>query len=493
MLKEVFGQSTSRRRFLIGASAFGALPLLQACSSAVATPTPAPAVAPASAAPTATAAPAQPAAVATTAPTAVATQPAATATTAPAAAAAPAGPKQATFTLWTGDVTMNDYLNRRFAEWAPSQPAWQLKTNFQQIPDPNTKELTALASGQGIPDMFSSQIDQFSRFQKGDICATAFTDLTPLIQAAGGPQNYVKLGIYSWKGKTYAIDWVASPVIYFYREDLFQAAGVKLPLVTFDDLLSEGKKLQDKKQYMDQFFLEPTFWVAEFDKYLEARNGPGVFDKDGKVLLDSPEAIDTLQFLSDLILKYKVTDLFDTGNAQTAGYERNQVAGTVMADWWANYVMATTYKDQVGKWRAQAMPQQVKGVDHTAAWGGQGITISQKSENRDLILDFYRFCFCVKENFAKIMVEDGYLPTMRSAWDLPAVANYQSPLLGNQNLGAVVSKVTSTMVDSYYGPFWNEHLPIVAKAVTSVLVDKAQPADALKTAATDLRGVIAKG
>jgi ABC-type glycerol-3-phosphate transport system substrate-binding protein len=497
MLPESFGYRASRRRLLLGVTVLAVGPVLQACGAAPAAPTPGPAAPAQPVAPTATTAAAQPAAAQPTT-AAPPTATVAAATTPPTATpvavnAATAAGGKATITLWTHDDGLVKFLGNRAAEWIPTKTGWEIKTDFQVVADPPTKELTALAAGQGVPELFGVQVDNFSRFQKGDICVNAFTDIGPLIKEAGGPENFVKLSIYSWKDKNYAVDWASSPVVYFYREDLFQEAGVKLPIETFDDLINEGQKVKAKGRFMDQFFLEPTFWIAEFSRFLEGRNGLGVFDKDGKVLLDSPEAIDTLQLLSDLSHKHKLLDVFDTGNAQVAGYQRNLVAGTVMADWWAHYVMAQTVKDQVGKWRAQAMPQQVKGVSSTPSWGGIGTTVYQKAPNRDLLLDFIKYSFLTKEHMVKVWTEIGFLPTMRSTWTLPDVVNFANPTLGDQKWGTVVAKAASTLVDPYYGPFWNEHIPIMGKAVNAVLVDNAKPDVALKAAAKDLRDLIAKG
>src|SRR5262249_10909828 len=161
-------------------------------------------------------------------------------------------------------------------------------------------------------------------------------------------------------------------------------------------------------------------------------------------------------------------------------YQRNLVAGTVMADWWAHYVMEAEVKEQVGKWKAQPMPQQVKGVNATPTWGGIGTTIYQKSPSRDLLLDLYSYAFLTKQHAVKVWTEIGFLPTMRSTWTLPEVATFQYPTLGGQTWGPVVAKAASTLVDPYYGPFWTEHIPIIGKAVNAVLVDKAAPDEALK-------------
>jgi ABC-type glycerol-3-phosphate transport system substrate-binding protein len=395
-------------------------------------------------------------------------------------------------TLWTHDDGLVSFLGNRFKEWIPSKPGWDIKTDFQVVADPPTKELTALAAAQGVPDFFGVQSDNFSKFQKGDICVNAFVPVDALIKEAGGPDAFVKLSIYSWKGKMYAADWAAGPLLYFYREDLFQAAGVKLPIETFDDLVNEGQKLKAKGQFMEQFNASGP-WLAKFDHYLEARNSQGVFDKDGNVLLDSQEAIDTLQMLSDLAHKQKVLDVYDTANAEVVGYQRNQVAGTVHADWWAHYIMAAEVKEQVGKWRAMVMPQQVKGVATAPLWGGIGTTIYQKSPVRDLLLDLYNFAFCKTENAVKVWTEIGFLPTMRSTWTRPEVLNFAYPTLGGQTWGQVAVQAATNLVAPYYGPFWNEHFPITGKAVYAVMMENAKPDEALKAAAKELRDLIAKG
>src|SRR5258708_21000497 len=349
LMNDMSGYRATRRRFLLGAGILAALPLIQACGAAPATPTSAPAAPAQPAAPTATTAPSQPAAAqptattSTTAPTATVASATTQPTVTPAAVAAATGGGKATITLWTHDDGLVSFMGNRFKEWIPSKPGWDIKTDFLVVPDPPTKELTALAANQGVPDFFGVQSDNFSKFQKGDICVNAFVPIDTLIKEAGGPDAFVKLSIYSWKGKMYAADWAAAPLLFFYREDLFQAAGVKLPIETFDDLANEGQKLKTKGQFIEQLNASGP-WLANFDQYLPARNVQGGFDKDGEGFLDTQQAIDTLQMMSDLAHKQKVLDVYDTSTAEVVGYQRNQVAGTIHADWWAHYIMEAEVK-----------------------------------------------------------------------------------------------------------------------------------------------------
>src|SRR5262249_23527217 len=285
------------------------------------------------------------------------------------------------------DFILKEFFKKRADEWAPKQTGWDINyDDFQVMSDPFTKFLTGVAANQGVPELMLIQIEQMSKFLKKDIAATALTDLSPLIKDAGGPENFIKLGVYSLKGKPYCVDTVAGAVVYFYREDLLQEAGVKLPILTFDDLVGEGQKLAAKGQYIDDAGLS-----GKFNRYLEMRNGSGVFDKEGKVLMDSPEAFEVLQLRSDMLHKHKVTSVPDTETGQTAAYQANKVAGIIYADWWPPFTMATKYKSTLGKWRAQMAPQIVKGVDRSTSLGGVGASIYQNALNKDLVTDFYKY------------------------------------------------------------------------------------------------------
>ncbi|MTI61759.1 MAG: sugar ABC transporter substrate-binding protein [Firmicutes bacterium] len=87
----------------------------------------------------------------------------------------------------------------------------------------------------------------------------------------------------------------------YYRKDLFEEAGVKPP-TTFDEWLEAARKLTvdtDGDGNIDQYGMTlrgmPPGNVGAFNAFLWSNNGD-LIDEEGNVVIDSPEAIETLEF-----------------------------------------------------------------------------------------------------------------------------------------------------------------------------------------------------
>jgi ABC-type glycerol-3-phosphate transport system substrate-binding protein len=130
----------------------------------------------------------------------------------------------------------------------------------------------------------------------------------------------VMLAECSRDGKLVSMPFNKSVPIYYYNKDLFARAGLdpeKFPETWSEFIATAGKLTQDTNndgtpEQWGTAFPGGASWMFQC---LLLQNGGDVFGPDGKtVTLDSPEAIGALQYLVDLLYKYKVAYL-------TTGYE----------------------------------------------------------------------------------------------------------------------------------------------------------------------------
>jgi len=124
-----------------------------------------------------------------------------------------------------------------------------------------------------------------------------FKDYFPVIEQA-----------LSFHGEPHALAYDLGPPLLYYNKSLFKQAGVKFPSATramsWDEFKGTARKLTDtgKRQYgyvqgFDFDWVIPWIWS----------NGGDYMDKGAtKSTLDSPQAMEAMQFLSDLFLKDKV-------------------------------------------------------------------------------------------------------------------------------------------------------------------------------------------
>ena len=104
---------------------------------------------------------------------------------------------------------------------------------------------------------------------------------------------------YTYDGHAWAVPMWTQSLMLYYRADLLKEAGLEVPK-TWDELLVAAEKLTtadrfgigiptSKHMYADQVFY--SFMLTA---------GADVFDKDGKVSINSPETIKTLDFYKEL-------------------------------------------------------------------------------------------------------------------------------------------------------------------------------------------------
>jgi multiple sugar transport system substrate-binding protein len=123
----------------------------------------------------------------------------------------------------------------------------------------------------------------------------------------------------TYRGKRWGLPWDGGSLVLYYNRDLFQAANVKEPdpkkALTWDELVTLAQRLTldaggrragesgfDPTR-VTQYGLDPNRGVWQL--YVFGAGGE-VIEKDGKVPIDSPQALGGLRFLEELLNKHAV-------------------------------------------------------------------------------------------------------------------------------------------------------------------------------------------
>ncbi|UOQ45439.1 sugar ABC transporter substrate-binding protein [Halobacillus salinarum] len=154
-------------------------------------------------------------------------------------------------------------------------------------------------NGGSSPDVFSG----------GTRWLTAFADMDgilPITDMASDklkeyPEALQKSSQY--KGEIYALPQAFSARALIYRSDL-----IKEPPKTWDELVATAKKVQEENSGMYGFAISGAAHVSTTTQYFNylLQNGGQVFDEDGNVAINSPEAVEALEYYRDFYTKEKV-------------------------------------------------------------------------------------------------------------------------------------------------------------------------------------------
>jgi len=108
-------------------------------------------------------------------------------------------------------------------------------------------------------------------------------------EGPGFKDKFLRWGLYSWAGKTYGIDQGLSLCVYYYRQDIFEQAGLDPnTFETYDNFIRAGQILKAKT---GSYLTITETASSTYPSLFLLQNDGGLFDQYGEVLLDSPQII----------------------------------------------------------------------------------------------------------------------------------------------------------------------------------------------------------
>lgn len=507
------GASLSRRVFLqVAGGAVLALPLLQACSSAPATPTaPAPTAVPhptdvlptPTSAPQATAAATTAAAAPTTAaaaPTGVATQAAAQSTLKPIANPQPVLPAQSLIlTMWDNKPHM-DTVAHILAELPKVQP--NLKVTIQAFPDAERETKYKLLATSGNPPDLSIGCC-------GDVPTFAELGLVLNLDDLVKRDNFDKTAFFAgslWEGlydpKTKYIgqgSLLALPVNFvfdlcYYNKAMFQKANVDEPKYdwTWDDLVAIAQKLTfdnngktptqagfDKDNIV-QFGLGGAQW-NEFDLVIAA--GGDYVTAENKVVIDSPETIKGIAFVQDLIQKYHVLPT-PSANKNIPAFPTGKVVAISKDGSW-NF---TIWTDAIKDFEWDVVPVPIGPIGKRVGYGGSNQFWSWNGvKQKDAAWDVMKWLVDPMMDLTYWGTQG--IPSVKEAalaLDFPKIAEFTPKMAKiSSEAGAYIQSSDPTIRSS-------EWKPVLAAELGLVWEGKETPEDACKKAQQKVEAIMTR-
>lgn len=297
-------------------------------------------------------------------------------------------------------------LNEMIKAFEKKYPDIKVNSELVAYNDYFTKLQTRIAGNQA-PDVFELNYENFVQYaSKGTLA-----DLSEFINGDKdfNPDqlNEQALKAYQYDGKQYGMVESFSNVVTFYNKDLFDSAGVEYPTADWkwEDELEAAKKLTDKNNQVWGTYSPVT--MNEFFK-VAAQNGGEVIDKNGNVTINSPQNLETLNYMIDNVGKYKVSpspaDM--SGQASEDLFKNGKLAILHTGIW-----MFGQFQDVPFKWDIQLEAGNKQKAHHFFA---NGIAVSKESKNQEAAYKFASF-MSASEEVAKIRVN--------ASWELPAITN----------------------------------------------------------------------
>lgn len=396
--------------------------------------------------------------------------------------------KPAKLVVW-GWESSNKALKLNMDDFKKQYP--NIDVEFQDIAssDLYQKFLVTANSGDQVPDVVTLETSHMA--QMVDI--NGLSDLTEKVKPYKDKMNQFKWADATKDGKIYAMPWDSGPVAMFYRKDIFEKAG--LPT----DPQEVAKKIRTAKDYMDAAkiikektgaYMNSSSRSVSDNRIFESmlwQRGLWYFDDKGKVTLDSPEVIETAQYLTDMMNNGYTFDAESWKDAWLNGYKDGKVATIIGASWYVGLLQSWIAPDNKGLWAAAPMPKWSEGDKWASANdGGSNLAINKNSKNQDAAWKFIEFMLGKESSQAKYVEGAGFFPSLETTYSDPV---YQKPVeyFGGQKVQSIFTETVKQVYPQAYTKDYPLANQLTTDAFAQIFLKKTPVAEAFKNAADQLR------
>ncbi|MFV1951825.1 MAG: ABC transporter substrate-binding protein [Nitrospinota bacterium] len=286
-----------------------------------------------------------------------------------------------------------------------------------------------------------------------------------------------------YNGNIYRVPMRTDAGMLYYRKDILKQAGLSPP-ETWDEFVDIALKLQSPPDVWG-FVFQGKQYEGLICNFLELVWGAGgdILDEKGIVRIDGPEAISALQWMSDILNRYKICPPgVTTYQEEESRHIFHEGRAIFMRNW--PYAWTLSQKDGSpiqGKIGIIPMVHK-KGGKSAATLGGWGFGISRFSKNKEAAWKFIRFATGY-EGQKILHFKNGAIPTRHKLFkdkDILAESPYYPDLY----------KVLLTARPRPSHPRYSQISDILQVYVSKAIVGQETPDIALKEAAKEIRRLI---
>jgi len=327
--------------------------------------------------------------------------------------------------------------------------------------DGKTKLLAAFNSGTApdVLELGSDWVAQFSSAEVLEELPVEYADTNKFVDFTLAP-GY-------WNNKLFAIPWVVDTRVMYYNKNILGNNGISLPS-TFEELFEAVEKIGTDSEFRAYGTNGPDahrlykkiitfFWSA----------GGEIFDKKGKLVLNSPENIKALELYCNLS-KFGGID-----NQKNLDMEfiKGKLGFWISGSWLLEKIKNENPELVFG---AMLIPG-INGQKGISFGGGEYLAINQKASNKALAVDFIKFLADGKNaiRFCKGLNGSGIPADKNFYKDEYFTTNPYRNLFAQQ---MKASKMTPVH------PQWLEIETVIETAAEKALYGKSKPKEALDEA-----------
>ncbi len=386
-----------------------------------------------------------------------------------------------TFMGWGAEGRYHELFDATFKAYPELSAKYEM--NYVMESDTLAKlRLQLAAGGSEVPDMMEINYSDTAEFASQGV----FADLSKAAQPYQSNTMPEVMKLAQFNGKLIGVPIQTKTLIWFYRKDLFDQAGIDPAKIrNTEDFIAAGRKLHAKfpKSYIWNLGSQTQgYIIAE----IASGNGARFFDAKGNYVIDTDPGVRAM--LLDL-KKIKdsgvVVDMNDWTPDWNKAFSDGTLASTLCAKWLADFIPDYAGKDLSGKW-AMALWPSIAGAQGGSESGGSLFAVLDKSRNKAAAADILTKMWMTKKAYDAIRQTKTFAawsPILKDAAAAPEARAipYFAPGAFDTEMAALKQFKLFT-----FSPKYNQELKILLPYVDKCLAGTMSADDALKGAQKDM-------
>jgi lactose/L-arabinose transport system substrate-binding protein len=386
------------------------------------------------------------------------------------------GQAKMTLTCWTWTAKcVDDWLAPAFEKLHPNV---DIEVTPMSHPDTHNKTFVSIATGSGTPDFLTIDSAYIQKFidQGGLVGMTDFVspiqDKFPAYKIANDSDP---------EGNVFGVPFDCGPVGLYYRRDIFDKYGVKLP-ETWEEYIAIGKQLRKNGVYITSVSIAG----AAMDQTLHGEVGQhglltqqqagSYFDRNLKPTLNTKESITAMKLIKRFVDEGITANVAQGSPAQYDMFNKGQLATIISAAWYVNVLNNFVTKDlpSYGQWRVAKLPAFVTGGVRASNLGGSELAIPllTPEDKKEVAMQFIEYC-CATLDGAKVHADYGEFPAYLPSYTTDIVQNKTFPMFQNQKVYKLFAEITPTVPTTWrIPPQYTEIQTILQAKMNAILTNK---------------------
>ncbi|HEX9830418.1 MAG TPA: ABC transporter substrate-binding protein [Thermodesulfobacteriota bacterium] len=291
----------------------------------------------------------------------------------------------------------------------------------------------------------------------------------------------MKAAIY--QDKVYAVPWYIDAGVLYYRRDLLEKYGFSPPK-TWYDLVRIASEVTRKEPNLYGFIWQGKQYeglVCDALEYIHSNGGDILIDS--QVVIDSPENMEALRFMRDLIFKYRVTPvLVTTMIEEPTRHIFGKGKALFMRNWpYAWNIFEADDSPVKGKVGVSILPK-FSGHQSSPTLGGWHLGINAYSKHPEAAEKFIEFLTSYEVQ-KTLSLTIGYKPTLKALYKDPDMHRAQP--------------FTTSLYDAFehanprpITPYYMMISQVIQPEFSAVISRTKEPEEALKSAREQIEHIL---